>query len=152
MPKRKNPFYILLLIVGTAFGITAFAYMLMTVRMGDVAESSAGALFFDQFFDQYGLWLMGGELTLLTLLTFAAIATDDYWTRETDGEPQVRQTIRRCKGICQHQVGWHARSCVVVECGSGHVSSVLPKSTHAVDVLSPRPRIVWLLLWLRRSF
>ena len=44
--KRKNPFYILLLIVGTAFGITAFAYMLMTVRMGDVAESSAGALFF----------------------------------------------------------------------------------------------------------
>ena len=43
--------------------------------------------FFDQFFDQYGLWLMGGELTLLTLLTFAAIATDDYWTREADGEP-----------------------------------------------------------------
>ena len=75
--KPKNPFYILLMIVGTAFALTACAYGVMTVRMGQVAAATPG----DAFFDKYGMWLMGGELTLLTLLTFAAIGTDDYWTR-----------------------------------------------------------------------
>ena len=82
MPKRKpkNPFYILLMIVGTAFALTACAYGVMTVRMTQAAVATPG----DAFFDNYGLWLMGGELTLLTLLTFAAIGTDDYWTRGAD--------------------------------------------------------------------
>ena len=84
MPKKKpkNPFYILLMIVGTAFALTACAYGVMTVRMGQAVPSSAG----DAFFDTYGLWIMGVELTLLTLLTFAAIGTDDYWTRRAEGE------------------------------------------------------------------
>ena len=78
--KRKNPFYVLLMIVGTMFALTACAYGVMTVRMGRAAPPTPG----DQFFDAYGMWLMGGQLTLLTLLTFAAIGTDDYWTRDTD--------------------------------------------------------------------
>ena len=78
--KPKNPFYILLMIVGTAFALTASAYGVMTVRMTRAAVATPG----DEFFDTYGLWLMGGELPLLTVLTFAAISTDDYWTRGAD--------------------------------------------------------------------
>jgi len=65
--------------------LTACAYGVMTVRAGQVSELSAG----DRFFDAYGMWLMAVELTLLTILTFAAIATDDYWTRrgQADDEP-----------------------------------------------------------------
>jgi len=87
MPKRKpkNPFYVSLMVVGTLFALTACAYGVMTVRAGQVSELSAG----DRFFDAYGMWLMAVELTLLTILTFAAIATDDYWTRrgQADDEP-----------------------------------------------------------------
>ena len=72
------------MIVGTAFALTACAYGVMTVRMGQAAVATPG----DAFFDKYGMWLMGGELTLLTLFTFAAIGTDDYWTRgENDESP-----------------------------------------------------------------
>ena len=81
-PKPKNPFYILLMVVGTAFALTATAYGVMTVRMGQAVKSTDG----DMFFDTYGMWLMGIELTLLTILTFAAIATDDYWTRSAQQE------------------------------------------------------------------
>ena len=87
MPKRKpkNPVYVLLMIVGTAFALTATAYGVMTVRLQRAVEASSG----DQFFDSYGMWIMGVELTLLTLLTFAAIGTDDYWTRAAEDEQQV---------------------------------------------------------------
>ena len=86
MPKRKpkNPFYVLLMIVGTAFALTATAYGVMTVRLQREVAASSG----DRFFDTYGMWIMGVELTLLTLLTFAAIGTDDYWTRKAEDEQQ----------------------------------------------------------------
>ena len=82
MPKQKvrNPFYILLMIVGTMFALTACAFGVMTVRMGTPHDLTPG----DKFFDQYGMWLMGIELTLLTIFTFAAIGTDDYWTRRAE--------------------------------------------------------------------
>ena len=76
-PKPKNPFYILLMVVGTAFALTATGFGAMTVRMGQSVQATDG----DKFFATYGMWIMGAELTLLTLLTFAAIATDDYWMR-----------------------------------------------------------------------
>lgn len=79
--KSKNPFYVLLLVVGTMFALTASAYGVMTVRMSHPHVISSG----DRFFDAYGMWIMAAELTVLTLLTFAAIATDDYWTRGAAG-------------------------------------------------------------------
>ncbi len=78
MPKTKpkNPLFILLLIVGTIFALTACGYGAMAVRMSRTDQLTAG----DQFFDAYGMWIMLGELAALTILTFAAILTDDYWT------------------------------------------------------------------------
>ena len=81
--KPKNPFYILLMVVGTAFALTVCAYGVMMVRMGQATTMTSS----DQFFDAYGLWIMGVQLTLLTLLTFAAIGSDDYWMRRAEGEP-----------------------------------------------------------------
>ena len=79
-PKVKNPFYLLLLVVGTAFAITACGYGAMTVRMIEPHQFTAG----DRFFDAYGLWLMVGQLGLLAVLTFLAIGTDDYWVRRAE--------------------------------------------------------------------
>ena len=84
-PKVKNPFYILLLVVGTLFAITACGYGAMTVRMIEPHAFTAG----DQFFDRYGLWLMVGELGVLTALTFLAIGTDDYWVKRAEAKSQT---------------------------------------------------------------
>lgn len=85
-PKAKNPFYILLMIVGTLFALTACGYGAMTVRMSQPHAISPG----DRFFDAYGLWLMVGELLLLTALTFLAIGTDNYWTRRAEMKAQSK--------------------------------------------------------------
>ena len=77
--KPFNPFYAGLVVVGTAFAITACAYGVMTVRMlNPRAEGDQGLI---QFLDDYGLAILIAELALLAVLTFAAIGTDDYWTR-----------------------------------------------------------------------
>jgi hypothetical protein len=83
-PKVKNPFYLLLLVVGTLFAITACGYGAMTVRMIEPHAFTAG----DRFFDTYGLWLMVGELGVLAVLTFLAIGTDDYWVRRAEAKAQ----------------------------------------------------------------
>ena len=70
--------------VGTLFAITACGYGAMTVRMIEPHEFTAG----DKFFDQYGLWLMVGELGVLTVLTFLAIGTDDYWVKRAEAKAQ----------------------------------------------------------------
>ena len=82
MPRAKpiNPFYLVLLVVGAVFAITASAYGVMTVRglnprLAD-EEGLMGVM------SQHGLVIMVGELVLLGVLTVAAIATDDYWTGE----------------------------------------------------------------------
>jgi hypothetical protein len=81
-PKVKNPFYVLLLVVGTLFALTACGYGAMTVRMIEPHEFTPG----DRFFDTYGLWLMVGQLGLLAVLTFLAIGTDNYWVRRAEAK------------------------------------------------------------------
>jgi hypothetical protein len=82
--KAFNPFYPLLIVVGVVFAVTACAYGLMTVKMlqpqgaAEVRESGQGLLY---FMDQHGLTVMVVELGALALLTFAAIGSDDFWTR-----------------------------------------------------------------------
>lgn len=85
MPKRGfNPFYVLLVIVGIAFSITAFAYFVMTLRdaqaAGVVDPKGAGAPLL-AFLDRYGTMAMAVELVLLALATVGAISTDRYWMR-----------------------------------------------------------------------
>lgn len=78
-PKRVNPFYSALVIVGVLFSLTACAYGVMTVRGLEPSNADEGGLI--GFLDQYGLWILMGELAVLGLLTVAAIGTDEYWTR-----------------------------------------------------------------------
>jgi uncharacterized membrane protein len=82
MPQAKaaNPFYVVLLVVGVVFAITACAYGVMTVRGLDPRLADEEGLM--ALMSQHGLWIMVAELALLGVLMVAAIATDDYWTGE----------------------------------------------------------------------
>jgi hypothetical protein len=81
MPERKpiNPFYSVLVVVGVLFSLTACAYGVMTVRGLDPNNADEVGLI--GFLNDYGLWIMIGELVVLAILTVAAIGTDEYWTR-----------------------------------------------------------------------
>jgi len=73
-----NPFYVLLVIVGIAFSLTACAYGMMTVRGArakTVADGSPPSPLIS-FLDRHGARLMGGEIALLAATTFAAMALD----------------------------------------------------------------------------
>jgi hypothetical protein len=77
-----NPFYALLLVVGVAFALTGCAYTVMSFRQLDphaVDEPGMVALMKD-----HGLTIMLSELGVLGLLTFAAIGTDDFWTKRVE--------------------------------------------------------------------
>jgi len=83
-PKPNNPFYAILLVVGVLFVLTACTYFVMTLQ--DREESLGGNLSpsrsrFIAVVDRYGFTALMVELGVLALATFAAIGTDDYWTR-----------------------------------------------------------------------
>jgi hypothetical protein len=100
--SRANPFYVLLVIFGIAFSLTACAYGVMAFRavrgavfesdrraaygvnaMSDAtaSESPAGKALL-RFLDEHGAFLLGVELGLLALATIGAIGTDGYWGRQ----------------------------------------------------------------------
>ncbi|HET6883143.1 MAG TPA: hypothetical protein VFI31_23440 [Pirellulales bacterium] len=94
--SAKNPFYVLLVVLGIAFALTACAYTVMTlkaVRSPAAADGEGAGLL--SFLDQYGAMLMAGELALLAVATFGAIATDRYWMRRAYDEHQAEQSKRR---------------------------------------------------------
>lgn len=93
-----NPFYVLLVVLGIAFALTACAYAVMTlkaVQRHDAAEPTAGGVALLEFLDRHGAELMGGELALLALATFAAIATDRYWMRRACDDYRANQLSQR---------------------------------------------------------
>ncbi len=82
--KRRNPFYILLVPMGVAFVVTAFAYGLMAFQAVKSAPSDAPNYRRHPLFQ----WLRASgdealliELGALGVLTVAAIATDRWWDR-----------------------------------------------------------------------
>ena len=84
MPRSKpvNPFYAVLVVAGVTFALTATMYGVMTVRALDArAREPEGVI---AFMEKHGLTLMVVELLVLTLLTFTAIGTDDYWMRAAE--------------------------------------------------------------------
>ena len=95
MKSRKafNPFYVLLVIVGTAFIVSACAYGVMAYR--DVAIGTAGeaaeATGLMGFMDQHGMAILGIEVLLLGLFTVGAIGTDEYWQRRLQASPASRR-------------------------------------------------------------
>src|SRR5687767_10988835 len=79
-----NPFYVVLVVVGVAFCVTACAYGVMAFRAVK-SESTTAAMRPEpglmQFLDRHGAMLMGGEIAVLALATAAAIGTDSLWSR-----------------------------------------------------------------------
>lgn len=79
-----NPFYVLLVVFGVAFALTACAYSVMTfraVRVPSIDDESVGGAALLDFLDRHGGQLMAGELALLAASTVGAIGTDRYWMR-----------------------------------------------------------------------
>ena len=81
MPQGKsiNPFYVASLPAGIIFAITACAYVVMTVRGADARQAEATGLI--AVMEQHGMAILIAEIAVLGVLTFAAIASDDFWTR-----------------------------------------------------------------------
>ncbi len=88
-PKSANPFYPVLLVVGIVFSVTACAYGVMTVNLLSPAQVMGGETEngFVAFLDRHGTTLLLAELGVLAVVTFAAIGTDDYWTRRAAASP-----------------------------------------------------------------
>jgi hypothetical protein len=85
---RSNPFYVVLVIVGIFFAITAFAYCVMAfraVRPADVGFTSESGQWLMQLLDKHGMWIMLGQIVVLAVATFGAITTDDFWTKQATG-------------------------------------------------------------------
>jgi hypothetical protein len=92
--KPFNPFYPLLMVVGAVFAITSCAYGVMTVNLLNPAQVMGGAPQegLVAFLDKHGVTLLMSQLGVLAVLTFAAMATDDYWTRRASRSPTHEQT------------------------------------------------------------
>ena len=90
MPQKKpvNPFYVVAIVVGVAFAITACSYCVMTMRGLDPHAVGENGLV--GVMDRYGLAIMLVELGVLGAATVAAIATDDYWIRRFEAREQQR--------------------------------------------------------------
>jgi hypothetical protein len=87
MPNKKpiNPFYVVLVLTGIAFVLTAIPYGLLLFRAQHLdprnpaaAQSEHGLL---AFVDRYGNRLFLGEIVILGVATVGAISTDQYWMR-----------------------------------------------------------------------
>jgi hypothetical protein len=76
VPSTKrpvNPFYVLLVLAGIAFTVTACAYGVMAFRAVRTADPPTGL---PAFLDRHGGMLMVAELAVLAVATLAAIALD----------------------------------------------------------------------------
>jgi hypothetical protein len=91
--KRRNPFYVLLIPVGLAFVVTAFAYGFMAFQAVNATRAEAGRysahpLF--QWLRAHGDTTMIIELAVLAVLTVAAIAADSWFTGSDAGPVEKR--------------------------------------------------------------
>ena len=86
--KAANPFYVLLIIVGLSFALTAPAYVVMAFREARSREDAIEANGVVAASDEHPLmvWMRKHgdsalliELGVLAVCTFAAIGTDSYW-------------------------------------------------------------------------
>jgi len=93
-PKPTNPFYVVLLIAGVFFVVTACSYFVMTIKGRDMSlsgQEDPSSQRFVEIVDRYGFAALMIELGVLAGATFAAIGTDEYWTRRAEREAQQRQ-------------------------------------------------------------
>ncbi len=78
--KAFNPFYVLLVVTGVLFVVTASAYGMMTLRNIEPSDRAAveghGLM---QFMEEHGTTALLWELGILALATVAAIGTENWW-------------------------------------------------------------------------
>jgi hypothetical protein len=84
--KFANPFYILLVIAGVSFALTAFAYGVMVVRANAAVRAATTADMpqahpLMEWLQRHGDMALVCQLALLAVAVFGAIATDEYWQR-----------------------------------------------------------------------
>ena len=87
--KSANPFYVLLIVAGLSFAMTATVYVVMAFRDAHAREEAGAGAPQDEH--PLMVWMRHhGDATLLTELgilavgTFAAIGTDSYWQRRAE--------------------------------------------------------------------
>ncbi len=92
--KFVNPFYVLLVLAGCAFDITASAYGVMTVRQlhRSRAAVSPSDDRFIELLDKHGPKIMLLELLLLGIGTVGAITVDQYFTADESGSQGISGT------------------------------------------------------------
>ena len=86
-----NPFYVLLVIAGVLFFITASAYGLMAFRgvsQAGVAQSPSPLM---EYMDQKGAGLLAWEIAALAVFAVAAMATDSYFGSRPDSRKAVNE-------------------------------------------------------------
>jgi hypothetical protein len=82
-----NPFYLLLVVLGIVFLITACAYTVTAYRaISPAAGRDVGSHELTAFLDHYGLRMLTGELVLLAAATFGAMWLDRFRARQNRGE------------------------------------------------------------------
>ncbi len=98
--KRRNPFYIVLIPVGLAFVVTAFAYGFMAFQsvngIGvDIARYADHPLY--QWLRSHGDAALVAELVVLAVLTVAAMAFDS-WSAEAESLADQFEIARPKRG------------------------------------------------------
>lgn len=90
--KRANPFYAMLGTVGFLFTITACMYCLSVLRGIRPTDPAARPHALETLMDRYGTPLLAGQLAVLAVVTFGAVAFDHF-----DGEriKQEREAARQ---------------------------------------------------------
>lgn len=91
--RRRNPFYLLLGIVGFLFTITAMSYcmaVLRGVRPDRAAATRAHPV--QQLMDRHGTAILAGELLVLAVATVGAVAVDHM---AGERERAAREAARR---------------------------------------------------------
>lgn len=92
--KFANPFYVLLILAGLSFAMTATAYVVMAFRDAKAREDSTvtgstSVATSDEhplmvWMRQHGDAALLTELGLLAIGTFAAIGTDSFWQHRAE--------------------------------------------------------------------
>ena len=82
-----NPFYVVLVLAGIVFCVTACAYGVMAYRgvAAHAGSNSPDAGGLVAFMDRHGGMLLAVELAILAAATAGAIGLDEYRTRQASG-------------------------------------------------------------------
>jgi hypothetical protein len=90
-----NPFYVVLVLAGTVFCVTACAYGVMAFRdlKGGHAAVDADSGGLMEFLDQHGAKLLAAEVAVLALATVGAMWTDSFWTRRAAEQRSAERNI-----------------------------------------------------------